>query len=416
MDVDVLIAGGGSAGLAAAVASARLGARTLLVEQGGSLGGMAPAALVHSICGLYRLPQGDGPAVLANEGFATEFAQRLVAAGGAHGPVRMGRVDVLLQQPMAFARLADALARETPGLEVRLHTELAVVAEDLASVEIGCRGRRERVAVGAIVDATGDGNVAALAGVEFEQESAERLQRPAFIFALGAVEDGAVVEAARLRLARRIVDAVRDGRLPDSALGAALRASGRAGEVYVTIDLAGGGEYQPTDAACLTALEMEGRALAEAVAAFLRDEVEGFGGSFISAFPARLGVRESRRLIGRARLSEDDLLRGTECADAVALATWPMELRETNTGPRLRYPEGGRPCEIPLGALRSRDHDRLFMAGRCISCSHEAQASIRVIGTCLATGEAAGLAAALAVSSGDVTAPAVRAARDEIRQ
>ena len=416
MHVDVLVAGGGSAGLAAAVSAARLGARTLLVEHHGSLGGMAPAALVHSICGLYRLPVDDGPPRIANVGFAEEFARRLLLAGGASGPVRMGRVDVLLQQPTAFARLADVIARETPGLEVRLHTELVAVAEDLSAVEVSCRGRREKIVARAIVDATGDGNVAALAGAEFEQEPAERLQRPAFIFALGAVEGGAAAEAARLRLARRLVDAAREGRLPAGVLGAALRESGRAGEVFVTIDLSGGVGYQPTDAACLTALEMEGRALAEALAAFLRAEVEGFGGSFISAFPARLGVRESRRLVGRARLSESDLLAGASFAEAVALATWPMELRETNTGPRLRYPEAGRACEIPLGALRARDHDRLFMAGRCISCSHEAQASIRVIGTCLATGEAAGLAAAIAVAQGDVDSLAVRAARVTVQQ
>ena len=99
MHVDVLVAGGGSAGLAAAVSAARMGARTLLIEHHGSLGGMAPAALVHSICGLYRLPHGDGPPKIANIGFAEEFARRLILAGGASGPVRMGRVDVLLQQP-----------------------------------------------------------------------------------------------------------------------------------------------------------------------------------------------------------------------------------------------------------------------------------------------------------------------------
>ena len=416
MHVDVLVAGGGSAGLAAAVAAARLGARTLLIEHHNALGGMAPAALVHSICGLYRLPAGDAPPKIANVGFPEEFARRLLLAGGASGPVRMGRVDVLLQQPTAFAHLADVIARETPGLEVRLHTELIAVAEDLSAVEVSCRGSRETIATSAIVDATGDGNVAALAGAEFEQEAAERLQRPAFIFALGAVERGAADEAARLRLARRIVDAVREGHLPAGALGAAFRESGRAGEIFVTIDLSGGVFYQPTVAACLTELEMEGRALAEALAAFLREGADGFRESFISAYPARLGVRESRRLVGRARLSERDLLTGAEFGDAVALATWPMELRETNTGPRLRYPEGGRACGIPLGALRARDHDRLFMAGRCISCSHEAQASIRVIGTCLATGEAAGLAAALAVSQGDVDSLAVRAARVRVQQ
>src|SRR6187401_2996476 len=116
MDCDVLVAGGGSAGIAAAVAAARVGARTLLVERHGLLGGMASVALVHSICGLYRLDDGSKPPLLANGGFAAEFARQLLASGGASGPVRMGRVDVLLQRPAAFAQLSDTLVRQTPGL------------------------------------------------------------------------------------------------------------------------------------------------------------------------------------------------------------------------------------------------------------------------------------------------------------
>ena len=88
-----------------------------------------------------------------------------------------------------------------------------------------------------------------------------------------------------------------------------------------------------------------------------------------------------------------DLLQGTRFEDEVALASWPIELRETAKGPRFRFPEENRPCGIPLRSLRSCDLQNLFVAGRCIASSHEAQGAIRVIGTCLATGEAAGIAA-----------------------
>jgi hypothetical protein len=125
-------------------------------------------------------------------------------------------------------------------------------------------------------------------------------------------------------------------------------------------------------------------------------------------------VRESRRIVGRYRIEAADIEQGAQFPDAVAFAAWPMELRETALGPRLRYPTGKDPCGIPLRALRVRDDDALFMAGRCLSCSHEAQASLRVIGTCLATGEAAGLAAALKVAQGDCDAATVNAARIRI--
>lgn len=418
---DVLVAGGGSAGLAAAVAAARIGARTLLVERSGVLGGMAPAALVHSICGLYE--SGDCAAAKTGGGtngaslshFPAEFAARLRRAGGAHGPVKMGKVRVLLQQPIAFAQTADAFARETPNLEVRLHSELISVGGDFCEAVLCCRGARETIGVKVVVDASGDAVAAAIGGAACEQEPGERLQRPAFIFAMQGVAEGVLDDDGRLRLAGRIASGVQSGALHAGALGAALRASARPGEAFVTIDLDMPG-YDPLDVRCLTQLEMHGRALATQLAEFLRREAPGFEESCISAFPARVGVRESRRIIGRYRLEAADIEKSAHFDDAVALAMWPMEMRETNRGARLRFSESGRPCDIPLRSLRARDHDNLFAAGRCIACSHEAQASIRVIGTCLATGEAAGIAAGLLATRGECDAETVRTTREEIER
>jgi len=412
MSYDVVVAGGGSAGLAAAVASARLGARTLLIERNGLLGGMAGAALVHSICGLYRLPQGDAGPVLANGGFAAEFGTRLVRSGGASAPVRMGRVFVQLHRPVAFVQLCDTIVRETSSLEVRSQSE--IVAADCHAITVVCRGRTEKIETKMVVDATGDAVVAALRGAACEIEAAERLQRPAYIFSLAGVDAGTLEGDARLRLARQISQAVKAGALPQSALGAHLRESAQAGEVFVTIDLVGGPDFDPLDAACLTRLEAEGREVAACLAEFLRREAPGLSSSYIAAWPVRAGIRESRRVVGCYRLTAEDLECSAQFPDTVAQAAWPMELRETATGPRLRFPKTEDPCGIPLRSLRARDDDALFMAGRCISCSHEAQASVRVIGTCLATGEAAGLAAALRVLHGGGDASAVNAAREKI--
>lgn len=392
MPVDVLVAGGGSAGLAAAVAAARGGAQALLVERHGALGGMASAALVHSVCGLYKLPgAGDAPE-LANGGFAAEFAERLLRCGGASGPHRLGRVDVLLQRPAAFAFLADEFARETPGLTVQLHTE--IIAAGRESAMLTCRGQTWEIAVRAAVDATGDAVLASLRGAACEMASPERLQRPAFIFALGGVPPEALGDDARLRLARRVTEAVREGRLPQGAMGVHFRASPQPGEAYVTIDLTGGPAFHPLDPDCLTRLETEGRAIADALTRLLQSENADFAHAYIAAWPSRAGVRESRRVIGQRRIETADIEAGTAFPDAVAHSAWPIELRETAGGPKWRFPVDNRSCGIPLAALRARDDDTLYMAGRCLSCSHEAQAALRVIGTCLATGEAAGKAAA----------------------
>ena len=411
MDFDVLVAGGGSAGLAAAVSAARLGARTLLVERHGSLGGMVSASLVHSICGLYRLPVGDAPPALANGGFAAEFARHLLGSGGAMGPVRLGRVDVLLQRPTAFAQLADALIRETPNLTVRLHTEILAADDEVSLV---CRGKSEKVRAQTFVDATGDAVLAVLRGAPCEIEPSAQLQRPAFIFALGGVAGMAVEETARLRIAQRVARAVKEGTLPLEALGTHLRGSSQQGEAFVTIDLHGGATFDPLDPAGLSELETSGRHVAQCVAEFLCAEVEGFAGSYVAALPARVGIRESRRVVGEYRLEGDEVVNAAQFPDAIAVAAWPIELRETASGPRLRFPPSGNPCEIPLRSLRARNDEALFVAGRCISCSHEAQASVRVIGTCFATGEAAGFAAALQAENGRVAAAEVVAAREKL--
>jgi len=431
---DVLVAGGGSAGVAAAVSAARSGAKTILIEKNGSLGGIVSSSLVHSICGLY-LPslnnRGDArpPAVttellrlgeepepvFANPGFASEFASRLLASGGATGPVRMGRVDVLLQQPTAFCRLCNSFVLETGNLEVRLHTVMTETAvnRSIASVGILCGGLRETIFPRTVIDASGDAVVAVLAGAEFEMENPSRLQRPAIIFALQGVEPFALEDDARLKIAGRLVSAVRNGRLPVGALGASLRGAGCPGGAFVTVDLdvPSGMEYNPCNPKCLTAMEMHGRSLAWEFTAFLQQELDGFHGCILSTLPASIGVRESRRITGLAYVGAQDILVGTQFEDSVAQAAWPMELREQPTGPRFRFPENGRSCGVPLGAFRSKSLDILFMAGRCISSSHEAQASLRVIGTCLATGEAAGIAAALLASGKQCNASAVRDAR-----
>ena len=202
---------------------------------------------------------------------------------------------------------------------------------------------------------------------------------------------------ARLQTAGLIVEGIRAGALTADALGLAFRSSGRPGEIFGTLDLTGGetvADYDPLSAACLTALEMHGRATAAKAVAWLAGKSDFWKHAYISHWPVRAGVRESRRWLGEHVLTGAELLAGTRFDDEIALATWPMEFRETPRGPKLRFPEGDRPTGIPLRCLKPVGFDRLFVAGRCISTDHDAQASIRVMGTCFATGEAAGRAAA----------------------
>jgi hypothetical protein len=391
MSADVFVLGAGSAGLAAAVAAAREGARVTVLERHGFAGGMGTASLVHTFCGLYLL--GDGPPRLANPGFPAEMAERMLAATGDAGPVKMGRVWVLRQHPVEFVRIADELFRES-GVELLYHSE-ALRAERAGEdwrVEAVCRGQRRILTAKALVDASGDAVLADLLGAAAERTESARLQRPAYVFGVQGVADG----EEGLALAGRIVDGVRRGGLPKEALGLHFRSSGRAGEIFGSIDLSGAeeGDYDPLDAGCLSRLEVRGRSVAAAAVDFLRREAAGWAAAYVSHWPVRAGVRESRRWIGRQVLSEAELLAGVRHQDDIALAAWPLESRETTRGPKLRFPDGDRAAGIPLGCLMPRDIEGVFAAGRCLSCDHGAQASLRVMGTCFATGQAAGIAAA----------------------
>ena len=386
MKADVLVIGGGSAGLAAAIAAARQGARTLLVERHGFAGGMGTASLVHTFCGLFLqdldTPQWANPGTLAEE-----IGTRMQAITGL-GPVRMGRVWVLPQHPVEFASLADTMLREA-GVEVLFHSEL-VALEPGWLARIACRGSLLDIPATAVVDASGDAVAAAALGAEHAMTDARSLQRPAYVCGIHGV-DGPV---DGLALAGLVVDGIRAGVLDPAATGIHFRASGRTGEVFATLDLSGteGGGYDPTDPRCLAALESTGRRIVSAVLGWLRESSTDWRQAYISHWPARAGVRESRRWIGRETLTGADLMAGRRHEDEVAVASWPLELRETHRGPRLRYPAGA--AGIPRGTLVAAGFDRLYVAGRCLSCDHEAQASIRVMGTCFATGGAAGTMAA----------------------
>ncbi len=395
---DVLVAGGGTAGLGAAVAAARAGAKTLLVERRSGLGGMAFSAQVHTMCGLYRLRDDESrPLEFANPGLAEEFAGRLLKSGGARPPVRMGRLDVLPHRPAALAFVADQLVSETRGLDLLLHTEITAVEkrspDSIAGVRVFCRGNFLEIEARAFVDCTGDAEAAALAGAAWESAPADKLQRPAWIFGISGVAPGAVSGDARLALAHALSAGVSEGRLPAEALGTAFREGVSPGEAWGTIDLQAD-PYDPCSPECLSRLESAGRRTAFALLDYLKNSVPGFENSHPGPMPAQAGIRESRRITGLSQLAEEDILGGRQQPGAAAYAAWPLELRETAKGPKFRFPENNRPAAIPLGCLRARDFENLLMAGRCISTTHGAQASIRVTGTCLATGEAAGQAAA----------------------
>ena len=179
-----------------------------------------------------------------------------------------------------------------------------------------------------------------------------------------------------------------------------LRPDAEPGSLHLTLTLPPleARPFAPLDPGYLAALGARARAHATQLVDFLRATREGFATARVADWPSRVGYAKRGVCSDDVVLEREDVLAGRRRADEVALSSWPIELWEDHRRARFEHPAG--PCSIPLGALVSRDHPRLGMAGRCLSASHEAHGALRVIGTALATGEAIGVAAAAAAASG----------------
>ncbi len=254
--------------------------------------------------------------------------------------------------------------------------------------------RRLELTARTVVDTSGDAVVASHAGAATETTPLAERQLPSLVFVLQHVDVEVLQAGPRVALLRTLALAEQQGLLPKGSSNLTLGPSLQPGEVICKLTLSGIIDELPARRDFLTAAEQEGRRRVRAVTEFLRT-LPAFARSFLSHTAPQIGVRESRRVIGRYQLTREDVLAGRKFEDGVARAGWPIELwEEGRLGASYEYLPDGETYDIPLRCLQARDVDNLFMAGRCMSASHEALGSARVIGTCLATGEAAGLEAA----------------------
>jgi hypothetical protein len=383
----VLVAGGGPAGLAAAAAAARRGAETLLIERYGFLGGMATAGLVNPFMGWHA----SGQPLVA--GVFQEMLDRMKAAGG-YGARR---------QPTAFDAevfklAADELCREA-GVEVRLHTlatEVEVQAGRITSLLTESKSGPEQWSAPVHVDCTGDADIAFRAGVPCEEgRPGDSLAQPMTLnFRMAGV---AVSRMPPRREINRLFDAARTaGRVSCPRENVLLFHTVSPRVVHFNTTRVVG--RRPTSAADLTAAEIEGRRQAHELARFLISDVPGFERAYLDQSAPQIGVRESRRIRGEYVLTGEDVVEARKFRDAVARCNYPIDIHSpTGAGTVIRGVPKGDYYEIPYRCLLPLGVDNLLVAGRCISSTHEGQASLRTMPTCFAMGQAAGVAAAIAV-------------------
>jgi hypothetical protein len=252
------------------------------------------------------------------------------------------------------------------------------------------------------VDASGDADVAYHAGCPVDVGGPGRRQFPSMQFAMENVDVAAAYAAGLDRLNELMST---EGQRPEwdlSRAGGAVLPTPRPGEVYGAMTRVAVDGHSPdmTDPFEATAAEIAGRAEAEKAGRFLVSAMPGFGGAFFADTPTQLGVRETRRAVGEYVLTGEDVLSATRFDDAVAAGAWPQEFHVQGKGTEWRWLERGAWYQVPFRALLAKEVDNLLVAGRCISATHEALASTRVIAPSMAQGEAAGVAAALAAQKG----------------
>jgi glycine/D-amino acid oxidase-like deaminating enzyme len=406
-EFDVVVLGGGPAGIAAAASAARHGAKTLLIERYGFLGGMGTAAGVTNFCGLHANVRGEHRRVV--RGLADELLDRIAALDGLSEPhLVLGRIHAQAYDVPAYKCAADALLADA-GAQVLFHAVAAGVLALPSGIDcllIETRSGRQAVRANTFIDCSGDGDLAHWAGVPLEKGDGHgALLYPTLMYRVGGVDNARAGEA--WRSIPELMDAAEragDFRFPRK--GAIVRPQKHVGEWRVNVTQlrnADGSAVDGTNANALSAAESEGRRQAVEYLRFLRERVAGFEQAYILDLAAQVGIRETRRVTGKYQLTREDVLGCARFDDSIGVNGWPIE-NHVAGDVRWEWPAEGSPGynQLPFRMLVPRTGPaNLLVAGRCASMTHEGQSAARVSGACFVMGQAAGTAAALALQ-GDI--------------
>ncbi|WP_426333962.1 FAD-dependent oxidoreductase [Paenibacillus silvae] len=414
---DVIVVGGGPAGIAAAIAAGRQGARVVLVERYGFVGGMSTAAMVYPWM-TFHTEQGEQ----VIRGIAQEIVDRLQACGGSPGHLRdtVGFVhSVTPYDPAVYQVVAAEMLKEA-GVRLLLHSfvdSVAVVDDRVEVVRVTSKSGQLELQADVFVDASGDADVAYLAGAAVAQgrDTDSQSQPMTMKFRMRGVnlervkqymqehpEDFyektpfAELDTIPLTGVSGFYSHWKKAAVPIQRDQVLFFTGPAEDEVLINCTRVQG--LDATDVMDLTVAEQEGRKQVLMLAEFLRRDVPGFERASISAVAPQIGIRESRRVIGHYALTQEDVVAGRKFDDVIARSGYPVDIHDpSGQGVTAAFIQGDGAYDIPYRCLLSQNISNLLAAGRCISTTHEAHATTRLTPSCMATGEAAGTAAALAV-------------------
>jgi hypothetical protein len=380
---EVLVVGGGLAGVAAAVTAARMGCDTLLVERSGSLGGMSTIGLV---------PPAFRPDL--SEGIVAEFLARTEALGGKN---EMRNPEIMK------VALLDMIRESGARLLLYSMAVDAIVSDNvIRGVLVEGKSGPQAILGRIVVDCTGDGDVAAWAGAPFEigRGRDEETQTQTLVFLLGNVNVPKLSDA-REQLPEYVKQARANGEFNARFAGGAAIAPVVLGEHgVVNVNSINIPEVSGLRTEDLTYSQVEAMKEALALASFYRKYVPGCENCYLLSTAEFMGVRESRRIVGEYVLSGEEVLSGATFRDGIARGFYPVDIHSADGTGDASGARPALPYEIPYRCLVPKKIENLLVAGRCISTDHVAHGSVREMGTTMPLGEAAGCAAALCIAKG----------------
>jgi hypothetical protein len=403
-EFDVVVIGGGPAGIMAATAAARAGRSTLLLERYGFLGGAGTMGGLSTFCGMHARVYGEDRQVI--HGLADELLERLAKLDGLNEP-HLTINDGILAQAFdisGYKLAADDLVTGS-GARLLFHTTVVgVVMADETTIDavlIESKSGRAAVRGRVFVDASGDADVAAWAGVPFEK--APNLLFPSLMFRINAVDAAAAGPAPWKTVERLMEEAEAAGshRFPRKKPIVRPQRNPLEWRANLTqLSNADGTAIDGTDVEQLTRGELQGRRQVFEVFDFIKHRTPGFENSYIVDIAPQIGIRETRRVFGEYRLTEDDVLDCADFPDSIGVNGWPVEAHVAGTV-QFRWQREARGYnQLPYRMMLPQGVDNLFVAGRCASMTQGGQSSARVTGPCFAMGQAVGVAADLALGGG----------------